>query len=141
MARKRRKSDDEEMTVNMTPMIDVVFQLIIFFITTVDMENKALDTKIRMAMAPHGPQVEKKDPRTIMVDVDARGNISIARVRMSEAVLKQVLRKAVGDYGQTIPVVIRGDGNTPHEDIKKVMDACAAAGLWKVKFAAVKEKA
>lgn len=136
----RRKSD-EEMTVNMTPMIDVVFQLIIFFVTTVDMENKALDTKIRLAMSPHGPAVEKKDPRTIMVDVDHKGRISIARVGMSADVLRQVLRKAVADYGPTIPLVIRGDGKTRHEDIKSVMDAAAAAGLWKVKFVAVKEKA
>jgi len=125
----------------MTPMIDVVFQLIIFFITTADMENKALDTKVKMAMAPHGPTVTKKDPRTIVVDVDKKGSISIARVRMSPAVLRQVLRKAVGEYGQTIPVVIRGDSNSRHEDIKTVMDACAAAGLWKVKFAAIKERA
>lgn len=137
MARKR----DEEMTVNMTPMIDVVFQLIIFFVTTVDLENKALDTKVRMAMAPHAPAVEKKDPRTIMVDVDSQGRIQIANVRMSPDVLKQVLRKAVGDYGPTIPIVIRGDGKTKHEDIKMVMDACAGAGLWKVKFAAIKEQA
>jgi len=129
------------MALNMTPMIDVVFQLIIFFVTTVDMENKALDTKIRMAMAPHGPAVEKKDPRTIMVDVDHKGRISIARATMSADVLRQVLRKSVADYGPTIPVVIRGDGKTRHEEIKAVMDACAAAGLWKVKFAAVKEKA
>lgn len=132
---------DEEMAINMTPMIDVVFQLIIFFITTVDMENKALDTKVKMALAPHGPAVEKKDPRTIMVDVDADGRISIAHVGMSQAVLKQVLRKAVADYGSTTPVVIRGDSKTKHEHIKNVMDACAAAGLWRVKFAAIKEKA
>jgi biopolymer transport protein ExbD len=136
-----RRGTDEEMAINMTPMIDVVFQLIIFFITTVDLENKALDTKIKMAMAPHGPAVEKKDPRTIMVDVDENGRISIAHVGMSSAVLKQVLRKSVADYGSSIPVVIRGDGRTRHEEIKAVMDACAAAGLWKVKFAAVKEKA
>ena len=136
-----RRRNDEEMALNMTPMIDVVFQLIIFFVTTVDMENKALDTKIRMAMAPHGPAVEKKDPRTIMVDVDHKGRISSARATMSDDVLRQVLRKSVADYGPTIPVVIRGDGKTRHEEIKAVMDACAAAGLWKVKFAAVKEKA
>ena len=60
---------------------------------------------------------------------------------MSIGVLKSILKKTVHEQGQTIPVVIRGDGKTNHEDIKAVMDACAAAGLWKVKFAALKEKA
>ena len=135
----RRQMEDAGM--NMTPMIDVVFQLIIFFVTTVDLQSKALDSKVRLAMAPHGPAVEKKDPREIVVDVEANGRISISRSYMSIGVLKSILKKTVHEQGQTIPVVIRGDGKTNHEDIKAVMDACAAAGLWKVKFAALKEKA
>ena len=131
----------EEMGINMTPMIDVVFQLIIFFVTTVDLQNKALDTKLRLAMAPHGRAVEKKDPREIVVDVDDQGRISIARRYLSADTLRTVLRKAVAEYGQTIPVIIRGDVGTRHKEVKAVMDACAGAGLWKVKFAALKEKA
>ena len=129
----------EEPGMNMTPMIDVVFQLIIFFVTTVDLQTKALDTKIKLAMAPHATPVEKKDPREIVVDVESGGRIAINRAYMSAAVLKSILRKAVAEYGQTTPVVIRGDAKAKHEDIKAVMDACAAAGLWKVKFAALKE--
>jgi len=131
----------EEPGINMTPMIDVVFQLIIFFVTTVDLEAKAIDENLKMAMSPHGVAVEKKDPRTIFVDVDANGRISIARVFMSPPMLRLILRKAVAEQGQTIPVVIQGDGRTKHKDIKAVMDSCAAAGLWKVKFAAKKEEA
>lgn len=141
MARRRTITKPDEPGINMTPMIDVVFQLIIFFITTVDLENKALDTKVRMALSPHGPAVQQKDPRTITVDVDREGDIRIANVRMSPAVLVQILRKAVAEYGQTTPVVIRGDIDTRHEAIRRVMDACSAAGLWKVKFAAIREKA
>ncbi|MFH0953335.1 MAG: biopolymer transporter ExbD [Verrucomicrobiota bacterium] len=131
----------DEPGINMTPMIDVVFQLIIFFVTTVDLQSKTLDTKLKLAMAPHGTAVEKKDPRTIEVDVDDKGRISISRCYLSEAVLKSILRKTVIEQGQTVPVVIRGDASAQHESIKAVMDACAAAGLWKVKFAALKEHA
>jgi biopolymer transport protein ExbD len=41
---------------------------------------------------------------------------------------------------RSTPVVIRGDGLTKHEAVKQIMDACTRAGLWKVKFAAVKER-
>jgi len=135
------KKRAEEQGMNMTPMIDVVFQLMIFFVTTADLESKAIDENLKMAMAPHGVAVEKKDPRTIFVDVDSKGKISIARVGMSPAMLRVILRKSVSQYGQTIPVVIQGDGRAKHEAIKQVMDSCAAAGLWKVKFAAKKEEA
>jgi len=125
--------------INMTPMIDIVFQMIIFFVLTIQMEKQALNEKIRLAMSPHGPAVEKKDPRTVTVEVDDKGVITIARQPLTPVQFKNIMRKAVAEYGQTTPVVIRGDGRTRHEDIRKVMDACSDAGLWKVKFAAIKD--
>lgn len=125
----------------MTPMIDVVFQLIIFFVCTVELERQAIDESIRLSMAPHGPAVEQKDPREVVVEVDDRGRISIARNYMNEAFLRNLLRNVVISHGQTTPVIIRAAGGARHEDIRRVMDACAYAGLWKVSFAAVKEVA
>ncbi len=125
----------------MTPMIDVVFQLIIFFVTTIELEKAAIDESIRLAMAPHGAPVEQKDPREVVIDVDNSGRISVARNYMNEAFLRNQLRKVVAEHGQTTPVVIRGDIKTKHEDIRKVMDACSFAGLWKVKFSAVQDPA
>ena len=121
-------------------MIDVVFQLIIFFVCTVNMQDKAVDDRIGLAMAPHGQAVKTKNPLEISVDVDAAGRLSIARTMISQGTLVSILRKVVGEHGQQVPVIIRGDSRTKHEDIKKVMDACSASGLWKVKFAALKEK-
>lgn len=129
----------EEGGVNMTPMIDVVFQLIIFFVCTVELERQAIDESIRLSMAPHGPAVEQKDPREVIVEVDAQGRISVARQNMSEAFLRNLLRNVVASHGQTTPVMIRAAGGAKHEDVRKVMDAAAYAGLWKVSFAAVKE--
>ena len=127
--------------LDMTPMIDVVFQLIIFFVVTAAMQNKALETNVRMAMAPHGPVEEVKDPRTVVVDVDKNGKISIMKTNLSEAQLLSVLVKARNSTGQSTPVVIRGDGEAQHDAIKRVMDVCGKAGLWKLRFAALKEKA
>ncbi len=127
--------------LDMTPMIDVVFQLIIFFVTTVDMDNKAMETNVRMAMAPNGPVEDVKDPRTVMVDVVKDGTIQIMKTRISEGQLFTILNNARKSSGQSTPVVIRGDLTTKHEAIKRVMDICGKAGLWKIRFAALKEKA
>ena len=135
------KKNYPDAQLDMTPMIDVVFQLIIFFITTVDMESKALDTKVRMAMSPNGPVEDVKDPRTVVVDVDSDGTISIMKTRLSEGQLLNILNKARNSSGQSTPVVIRGDLAAKHEQIKRVMDICGKAGLWKIRFAALKEKA
>lgn len=127
--------------LNMTPMIDVVFQLIIFFVVTAAMQNKALETNVRMAMAPNGPIETVKDPRTVLVDVVEDGTIQVMKTRISEGQLLTILNNARKTSGQSTPVVIRGDLLTKHEAIKRVMDICGKAGLWKLRFAALKEKA
>ena len=139
MAKKARTLPDGEL--NMTPMIDIVFQLIIFFVVTADMANKANDTLVSMAMAPNGAVEEQQDPRTITVDVDKQGKISIAKVDLSEGQLLTILNKARKESGQSTPVVIRGDEKAEHESIRRVMDICGKAGLWQLRFAALKEKA
>jgi biopolymer transport protein ExbD len=131
----------EEGGLNMTPMIDVVFQLIIFFIVTVAQQQKEVEMELRLAMAPDGKAVERKDPRTITVDVDTQGRVYIARQRLSLQMLQNILRGAVARHGQTLPVVIRADAGTRHEYVRRVMDVCSQAGLWKIKFAAIKERA
>ena len=127
--------------LDMTPMIDVVFQLIIFFVVTAAMQDKAMETNVLMAMAPNGPVETVKDPRTVTVDVVADGTIQIMKSRISEGQLLTVLNNARKTSGQSTPVVIRGDLTTKHEAIKRVMDICGKAGLWKIRFAALKEKA
>lgn len=135
--RKRK----EEGGLNMTPMIDVVFQLIIFFIVTIAQQQKEVEMELRLAMAPDGKAVERKDPRTINIDVDDQGRIYIARQRLTLPQLRSILRGAVARHGQTLPVVIRGDSKARHEYVRRVMDTCSDAGLWRIKFAAIKEKA
>ena len=136
-----RKQREDYLTGNLTAMIDIVFQLIIFFVCTIQLQEKAVDDRINLAIAPHGEQVVTKNPLDINVDVDSRGTIMIMRTPITEGMLVAILRKAAADTGVTPPVIIRGDSNTKHAAIKAVMDACARAGIWKIKFAALKEKA
>jgi len=136
-----KKYEEEYLNGNLTAMIDVVFQLIIFFVCTVSMQDTAVDERIRMALAPHGTVVEKKDPAEINVDVDTAGYIYIARTPYTKRELTAILTKVVQDNrGRQVPLIIRGDSSTRHEAIQRVMDACAEAGIWKVKFAALKER-
>ncbi len=141
MKRFKQPSDH----VNMTPMIDVVFQMIIFFVCTVQLEKEAISEAILLPDSPHGPMVtEAKDPRTITIEIDNRGRISIARTPLTEAKLRKILAKTVIDYGRfgpSIPIRIRADGGTDHASVKSVLDACTAAGLHKISFVAAKDRA
>lgn len=131
----------DETAMDMTPMIDMVFQLMIFFLVTIKMDQDQINQDIKLAMAPNGPAIEEKDPRTITIEVDRRGKISIGGVRMSDKHLYGILRNAVNQQGYGIPVLVRGDSKTRHEDVRAVMDVCSSVGLWRIRFAAVKQVA
>lgn len=137
----RKQREEEYLSGNLTAMIDVVFQLIIFFVCTVSMQDKAIDESIRLAMAPHGEVSNVKNPLEINVDVDRDGVIKIARERVTEQMLYNILSKVAGEYGpNNVPVLIRGDGKAKHGAVRTVMDACAKAGIWKIKITALKER-
>jgi biopolymer transport protein ExbD len=124
--------------INMTPMIDVVFQLIIFFIVTIKMEQD-INPEIELEEAVHGPVIEKEDPRTLTVEVDRRGWISIHGAQLSRRKLYDIMKDRYRRHG-SFPVLIRGDYRTQHRDIREVMDICTGAGIWRISFAAIQER-
>ena len=121
----------------MTPMIDVVFQMIIFFIVTIKMDEN-INEEIILENAKQGPLYEGEDPRTLVIEVDRRGWLSINNVQFPEATMRQVIRGRFNRMG-SFPVMIRADRRTQHKDVRKVMDMCSEAGIWRIDFAAIKE--
>jgi len=135
-----RRREEELPGVNMTAMIDIVFQLVIFFIFTVKMEEGVMSEGIDLAMAPHGKAIEKKDPREIIVEVSKDGRIRINRSVIPLPMFTNIMAKAVSEYRADLPVIIVGDSKVQHKFVRKVMDTCSSVGIWKLKFMALKEK-
>jgi len=139
MAKHKRKKHNEGGDVDMTPMIDVVFQLIIFFIVTIKMDE-TINEDIELPKARQSPTVEDVDPRTIVVEVDRRGWFSMSGVPMSKSQLAGVIEGRYARFGQ-YPVMIRADYRAQHKHVREVMDICAGIGIWRVDFAAIKKYA
>jgi len=136
----KRNLPHEGSELDMTPMIDVVFQLMIFFIVTIKMEAD-VNKDIILEPGKNGPIVKGEDPRMLVVEVDRRGTISIHNARMDSGTFKQIMRARVARIGQNFTVLVRGDKRARHKDIRKVMDICSSVGIWKIQFAAIKEYA
>jgi biopolymer transport protein ExbD len=138
MARKKREA--QGCALDMTPMIDVVFQLIIFFIVTMNMVKK-INEDIYLADGKFGEIIKDMPPSTFEIEVDRRGRISYRGVYITPQTLDQMLKFRVNRYGRdNIPLLIRGDQEAKHEDIKKVMDLCTANALWRISFVAVEKR-
>ncbi len=138
MKKRAGNRRNEEAVVDLTPMIDVVFQLIIFFIVTITI-SKDLNRDILLEQAPRGPEIAGEDPRTFTIEVDQRGWISLNNAQVSREKLREIVQRRYNRYGQ-FPVMIRGDYRTAHRDIRAVMDLCSEIGIWRVSFVAIKEK-
>jgi len=123
----------------MTPMIDVVFQLIIFFVVTLKM-TKDENEDIVLEDGKHGPIVKEMPPQTLIIELDRRGRISIHNAKMSREMLHSIIVGRINRFrNANFPILIRADYRTMHADVKNVMDVCTGAGIWKLSFVAVQE--
>jgi biopolymer transport protein ExbD len=114
--------------LEMTPMIDIVFLLMIFFLVSskLDEADRAIDVVLPDASAAK-PLTTR--PRELVINIDRAGNyFSGARpVRLEE--LEQVLVQAATDNPQRQTVILRGDEEVPHKFVVAAMNACVQAGI------------
>ena len=136
MARKSQENPQ----LDMTPMIDVVFELIIFFVVTLTQAN-AKDATVRLEDGKHGIELtpDELPPTHLIVDVARTGRISMCDVTITPAELGRRVRERMRKYGE-FPVMIRADYRAKHKAVAEVMNACTQNGIWKLSFVAVYDR-
>ncbi len=118
---------DEQPALNMTPMIDIVFLLIIFFMVGTrfsDLERK-LDLKVP-EVTDHGALTAAPERRIINVYRD--GRIELDQQYVSIDALRDRLASARSQYAE-LGVLVRGDGLGPYQNVAAVLSACKQAGI------------
>ncbi|MFO7937774.1 MAG: biopolymer transporter ExbD [Kiritimatiellia bacterium] len=139
MHRKKLSSTDQ-CEMDMTPMIDVVFQLIIFFVVTLKMTQDQ-NENIFLEDGKHGVTLTQDNmpPSTLEIELGRRGRLSIHNAVLTKSMLHVILKNRVARHGNEFPVLIRADKRVPHNKVREIMDICTAAGIWKLSFVAVQE--
>jgi biopolymer transport protein ExbD len=127
-------------SVNLTPMIDIVFQMIIFFVFTLDLEREKFTDEVKIPWAKNAKPILEFEPATVYPQVLRNGDIKLGTAIYSPASFQNTIRATVKRYGQEVPVMIYADGETEHRDIKKVMDICSAEGLYKINIVGLIER-
>lgn len=117
----------EEPSLNLTPMIDIVFLLIIFFMVGTQFSELEQKFDIDPVVASHvAPMSSAPDPITVTVTRD--GRISIGQEVLTRTELLQRLTAAQKNYAGQV-VLIRGDREARYQSIMDVMDTCRRAQI------------
>ena len=123
-----RQTQADEPEVNLTPLIDVVFILLIFFMVSTTFQRES-EIKIELPEASADPVEQEREILEIVIDADGKYFIGERQVVNTELeTLKTAISKFMGEETER-PVVIRADRRTPYEAVVKAMDATSQLGL------------
>lgn len=124
----RLRRSETMSALSLTPLIDVVFLLLVFFLVAARFadEDRKLDVLLPSATQAV-PMVTQA--RELVVNIDARGQVFLARNAIDLQQLKQIFQQAASDNPFRQSVVIRADRRCAWDMVVKVMDLCHAAGI------------
>jgi len=129
-----------EFGFNMTPMIDVVFLLIIFFLVSSHLARQETQMQLPLPTAESGEQAPHIDRPRITINVTGDGKLMLAGRHVLAAELPLRLRERLAESGPDLEVRIRGDREVPYGEVEPIMLSCARAGIWNVTYAVYRKK-
>ncbi|MGD8484284.1 MAG: biopolymer transporter ExbD [Thioalkalispiraceae bacterium] len=134
-----RHKRNNEPDLNLTPLIDVVFLLLIFFMVSTTFEK---ESEISIELPDATGKAIEKEPFSIEVSIDAQGRYFVNQRRVKDTsivTLKQAVSQVRGDHKDP-QYIISADKNTPHQAVVKAMDAARQLGLYRLTFATKQDK-
>ncbi len=130
---------DERVDVNLTPLIDVVFLLLIFFMVSTTFDRHA---KLKVELPEASASKEQQVEQPVVLSIDAKGNYFINDrqvVNTTLETLKSALQKTIADK-KDVSLVLRADAKTPHQSVVRAMDAASQLGLTRLSIATIESK-
>jgi biopolymer transport protein ExbD len=134
-----RPRQSEEVGINLTPLIDVVFLMLIFFMVSTTFERHA-ELQIDLPRAETAQEEQRRE--VIELAIDAQGRYFVngqelvnTRPETLRAALTQVFE---GDM--SLPLIVRADASTPHQSVVTAMDVAARLGIARLSIATTPDR-
>lgn len=129
----RAKLRNDPIGFQLAPMMDVVFLLLCFFMTSQLFAQWEQEVGITLPTA-ESADTARRLPGEVVLNITEDGRVIVNGRVMDDLRLSAMLQRLTGLFpGQ--PVVIRADRKTAYEDVIRVLDLCRIADLWNVSFA------
>ena len=129
-----RTKRDNELDINITPLIDVVFLLLIFFMISTTFQR---ESEITIELPESAGDIAETEKKVIEISIDNQGRYFVNQRRIKDTDIK-TLKKAItitrGDAKEP-KLIISADKMTPHQSVVRAMDAARQLGLVHLTFA------
>jgi len=127
----------EEPDINLTPLIDVVFLMLIFFMVSTTFEK---ESAVKIDLPKASQQETAKDEKVVEITINAKGEYFINRARVinreANTLKAAILKHAGSDNKQ--PFIIRADAKAPHQSVVTVLDVAGQLGFSRISIPTVR---
>jgi len=129
-----RPKEHEEVDLNITPLIDVVFLLLIFFMVSTTFDH---ESEVNVTLPKASKEIAQAKPDAINVAIDAQSRIYVNEKELINSRISTI-KEALYDISTDLedaPIIISADEETPYQMVIRTMDAARQLGLVKITFA------
>ena len=123
----RSHTGNDGASIELTPIIDMVFLLLIFFLVATTFHQTEREMQVALPQAAFAGPISTS-LREIIVNVDVDGNIIVSGRTISPQDLQALIEEAVAGNSQQ-KVTVRGDHRTAYANVVRVLDICKGSGV------------
>ena len=127
-----KKREPKKIGIEMTPLIDVVFLLLIFFMVSTTFKS---ESGIELKLPKASSKAVATPLKIIEISLNERHQLFVGKEKIAGAKLLAKLKELAPNGDR--PILIRADGKAQHKAVVFIMDAAAAAGIEKISIATV----
>lgn len=126
-----RRQKNQELSVNLTPLIDIVFLLLIFFMVSTSFTK---ETHLSLDLPEATGEESSVDSNSIDILIDSNGQYVLNGRSLVNNQLKTLMKalETLAEGKTDMPLIITADANTPHQAVITAMDAAGQLGFSKL---------
>lgn len=134
-----RPRNDDDVDLNLTPLIDVVFLLLIFFMVSTTFVK---ESEIKLDLPVASTAALPAEDSTVKIAIDARGRYFVNEnllVNSQAETIEKAIKEAAGDDESPL-IIINADKQTSHQSVISVLDAARRLEFLRINFATERKK-
>ena len=131
---KLHNAKKKELTVNITPLIDVVFLLLIFFMVSTSFTR---ETQIELELPKASGEQLEVAPDVVEISIDGEGNFYVNKKPLINTQI-ETLRRAIQKLSEgdsSLPLIISADAKAPYQSVVVALDAAGQEGFSNIQMA------